>query len=183
MAERSEDVASAHTTVGASKEATEVLTAQLTRIAQSTSMEKDGYEVDLADDNIYKWHVRLANFDPTVNLATDIAMYESAMGRDHVLLEVIFPPQYPSRPPFIRVVYPRFHQWTGHITVGGSICVEDLTMTGWKPDYDLSCFFVMVRNLLMEGGALVNMDNLSDYSEEEARAAFVRVAGQHGWEV
>ena len=33
----------------------------------------------------------------------------------------------------------------------------------------------------MEGGALVDVDNLSEYSQEEAMAAFMRVAAQHGW--
>jgi hypothetical protein len=28
------------------------------------------------------------------------------------------PQEYPNMPPFIRVVYPRFHQYTGHITIG-----------------------------------------------------------------
>eukprot|EP01094_Clydonella_sp_ATCC50884_P008778 TRINITY_DN1832_c0_g2_i1.p1 TRINITY_DN1832_c0_g2~~TRINITY_DN1832_c0_g2_i1.p1 ORF type:complete len:173 (-),score=52.05 TRINITY_DN1832_c0_g2_i1:168-686(-) len=167
---------------GTSKNATEALTQQLTTILERTSMEKDGFEVTLQEENIYKWHVKLGNFEG-VQLAADIQMYNDVMGRDHVLLEVVFPSSYPERPPFIRVVYPRFHQWTGHITIGGSICVRDLTMTGWQQDYDLSCFFVMVRNLLMEGGALLNMDDLSDYSEEEARAAFQRVAKQHGWDV
>jgi len=40
---------------------------------------------------------------------------------------------------------------------------------------------VMVRHLLQEGGALVNMDNLSEYGEHEAREAYTRVARQHGW--
>jgi hypothetical protein len=41
----------------------------------------------------------------------------------------------------------------------------------------------MIRNLLLEGGALVDMDNYAtDYSEQEAREAFDRVARAHGWE-
>lgn len=78
----------------------------------------------------------------------------------------------------MRVVYPQFHQFTGHITVGknlleqlvytkgGAICVKELTLSGWEPGFDLSTFFVMIRNLLLEGSALINMDRaLYDYTE------------------
>lgn len=47
--------------------------------------------------------------------------------------------------------------------------------------FELQTFLVMIRNLLVEGGALIDMDNLSEYSEAEARGAFRRVAMQHGW--
>lgn len=46
------------------------------------------------------------------------------------MMEVVFPGTYPSLPPFMRVVYPRFHQYTGHITIGGSVCIKDLTRSG-----------------------------------------------------
>jgi hypothetical protein len=39
----------------------------------------------------------------------------------------------------------------------------------------------MIRNLLLEGSALINMEDMSDYTETEARQAFARVAKQHGW--
>lgn len=107
--------------------------------------------------------------------------YTEETGRDTVLLEVLFPEDYPTGPPFIRVVYPRFHQYTGHITIGGSLCIQELTRSGWKPDFDLFTFVIMLRNLLVDGGALIDMDSGNEYSEEEARAAFVRVAQAHGW--
>jgi ubiquitin-conjugating enzyme E2 Q len=48
-----------------------------------------------------------------------------------VLLEIRFPPDFPWQPPFIRVVAPRFAFHTGHVTVGGSICMELLT-SAWS---------------------------------------------------
>lgn len=35
-------------------------------------------------------------------------------------------------PPFVRVVRPRFQFRTGHVTIGGSICMELLTLSGWN---------------------------------------------------
>jgi ubiquitin-conjugating enzyme E2 Q len=97
-------------------------------------------------------------------------------------MELIFQADFPHSPPFMRVIYPRFHQYTGHITIGGSICVKELTRSGWNPQVELAPLIIMVRNLLLEGGALIDMDNLSDYSEWEAKDAFTRVAMAHGWQ-
>ena len=38
-------------------------------------------------------------------------------GVDHILMEVLFPTGYPTDPPFVRVVYPRFSYHTGHVSV------------------------------------------------------------------
>lgn len=95
---------------------------------------------------------------------------------------MIFPSDFPDSPPFIRIVYPRFHQYTGHITIGGSICVKELTRSGWERSVDVFALFIFLRNLLVEGGALIDMtDPKCEYSEEEAREAFKRVAAAHGW--
>lgn len=164
------------------KAATERLLKELKELRQP-HVTKDGYSVAPVEDNIYKWHVKLFGWDDDAQIKQDLTLYESLTQRDHVLLEVIFPKEYPNMPPFIRVVYPRFHQYTGHITIGGSICVKDLTRSGWSAEFQLQPFFVMIRNLLLEGGALVDMDNYAtDYSEQEAREAFDRVARAHGWE-
>jgi hypothetical protein len=46
---------------------------------------------------------------------------------------------YPTEPFRLRVVYPRCVQYSGHVTVGGSICIEALTLSGgpggWQPSY------------------------------------------------
>jgi hypothetical protein len=41
----------------------------------------------------------------------------------------------------------------------------------------------MIRDLLLAGSALINMDNLADYTETEAQEAFNRVARAHGWQL
>jgi len=173
---------SAFTPTVASKTATEHLRKELEAILKSPPYGKDGYTVDVVDDNIYKWHVKLHSFEAPTQIHEDLFLYEGATGRGHVLLEVLFPHDFPASPPFIRVVYPRFHQYTGHITIGGSICIHDLTRSGWNPENHMATFFVLVRNLLVEGFALIDMDSVGfDYTEAEARAAFDRVARQHGW--
>jgi len=162
------------------KEATEHLSKELQGILKTDSA-KDGFSIELIDDNLFKWNIYLFNFDENTQIKEDLQIFKEATGKDKVLLEVTFPFHYPAGPPFIRVVYPRFHQYTGHITIGGSVCIKDLTSSGWNSKYELFPFIIMMRNLLLEGGALIDMDNLSEYTEQEASEAFNRVARQHGW--
>ena len=73
-----------------------------------------------------------------------------------VEMEMKFPKDYPMSPPFVRIVRPRFQfltgkrlslmdplhlllslSYTGHVTVGGSICMQMLTRSGWSPSNDI----------------------------------------------
>jgi ubiquitin-conjugating enzyme E2 Q len=78
--------------------------------------------------------------------------------------EVIFSDNFPFDPPFIRVVFPRFAFRTGHITVGGSICMESLTPSGWSSARSLESYFVEVLSLLNAGDARLDLVNLIPYS-------------------
>ena len=84
----------------------------------------------------------------------------------------------------MRVIRPRFAFHTGHVTVGGSICMEALTSSGWTPEYSMEGVLMLVRQAMVDGGA--KLDILRPhipYSEQEARSAFMRVARDHGWKV
>ena len=82
----------------------------------------------------------------------------------------------------MRVVSPRFAFHTGHVTVGGSICMELLTSTGWSADYSIDSLLVLVRQTMLDGGGKLDTRLAHvPYDEAEARNAFQRVARQHGW--
>ena len=49
-----------------------------------------------------------------------------------ILLSVRFPSSFPTAPPYVRVIRPRFVFRTGHVTIGGSICTEMLTNQGYR---------------------------------------------------
>ena len=101
-----------------------------------------------------------------------------------VVLELRFPNTYPADPPFARVVRPRFQQWTGHVTIGGSICTAALTRSEWKPDISASALLLSLHRNIIDGqGRLLNSPNEPDYSFAEAREAFNRVARDHGWQI
>ncbi len=71
--------------------------------------------------------------------------------------EVIFPENYPHEPFFVRVVFPRFAFRTGHVTVGGSICMESLTPTGWVSTRSLESNLVEILSLLNAGNARLDL--------------------------
>jgi ubiquitin-conjugating enzyme E2 Q len=178
---RTSNVSSIQAPNAPTKEATEYLSKEMVRILQQDTI-KDGYKIEPIEDNIFKWNVFLINFDNETQIAKDLNLYAQETGKNNVRLEVVFPFNFPFLPPFIRIVYPRFHQYTGHVTIGGSICIKDLTIAGWNSKNDLTSFFIMIRNLLLEGFALIDMDNLTEYTEVEAVEAFNRVAKAHGWQ-
>lgn len=94
---------------------------------------------------------------------------------------MIFSDSYPHDPPFVRVVFPRFAFRTGHVTVGGSICIESLTPTGWSSARSLESYFVEVISLINAGNARLDLNNMQPYTLHEAKDAFNRVARDHGW--
>ncbi|KAJ3027161.1 hypothetical protein HK097_006221 [Rhizophlyctis rosea] len=104
-----------------------------------------GWVVDLEGiSNLYQWTVRLTDFEETLPLQMD--MREKGIADQGVVLEVRFGPDFPTTPPYIRVMRPRLLQFVngggGHVTAGGSICLEILTSTGWKKDYSLPSIFL-----------------------------------------
>lgn len=149
-----------------------------------TQPEKNGYTVAPIDDNLYKWELKMFNFDKTDPLGKDLEKLGSGIFRKdkpHVLFNITFPKNYPFSPPYIRILRPRFQFHTGHVTLGGSVCMEVLTNKGWSPQCSLESIIMSIRAQLIEGGARLDFSNKHDYTEQEAREAFDRMVQTHGW--
>ncbi len=71
---------------------------------------------------------------------------------------------------------------TGHVTIGGSICMELLTTSGWRPANSIESIFVQIRCEMMAGGARLDPDNTTPYTEHEAKEAYFRMATKYNWE-
>jgi len=165
-----------------SKAATERLIKDLNQIMKGEG-EKFGYSAEPVEDNLYLWEVHLFGFEKGTGLEKDLKEWskKNSSKQDFVKLSVKFPKDYPFTPPFVRVISPRFKFHTGHVTVGGSICMELLTTSGWRPINDIESILVQIRAEMVEGGARLDFANTAEYSEYEAQEAFTRVAQQHGW--
>jgi len=131
-------------------------------------------EASKSMENLYRWEVRLNDFDG--ELGKDLQKLQ----KKYVELEMRFSKDYPFAPPFVRVVRPRFKFQTGHVTMGGSICMELLTNSGWRSTNDIESILIQIRAEMQGGGARIENEN--GYNENEAWEAFYRAAVNHGWD-
>jgi len=138
---------------------------------------------DTGLENLYFWNVKLFGFDKGSELGKDMDSFKKKTGQEYILLELRFSKDYPFAPPFVRVVRPRFAFRTGHVTVGGSICMELLTNSGWNSTNDIESILIQIRAEMLGGGARLDpgMSNTYEYTEQEAWDAFFRAAQTHGW--
>lgn len=130
---------------------------------------------------ISSWEVRINKFDPKDEIANDIKRYKKMTGKDYIKMHVSFPPDYPMHPPFVRVVEPRFQFHTGRVTVGGSLCTDVLTMESWNPMYDIQSLILNIISVMLDAKPKIDFNNMTPYSLEEAKNAYIRVASDHGW--
>jgi len=169
--------------------ATRLILREYKRLASlQASGKADGICVDIPDDaNVYRWRALLTPPADTP-LAKELRTHAEATGAHAeaaaVTLEIIFTEAFPMAPPFVRVVSPRFAFHSGHVTIGGSICMELLTNSGWSPAFTIESVLVQIRVALVEGeGRLDRTRAHIPYELAEAREAFRRVAAGHGWNV
>mmetsp|Transcript_95394 Transcript_95394/g.270015 ORF Transcript_95394/g.270015 Transcript_95394/m.270015 type:complete len:340 (-) Transcript_95394:105-1124(-) len=142
--------------------------------------------IEMVDDSLYRWSVQMHadGFPEGCELKKELRRFASqhATGAAAVVMDVSFPDSFPMQPPFIRVVRPRFQMHTGHITVGGSVCMQLLTPSGWLPSVSLENVFVSIRSEMIEGDGRIDFASChKDYSVSEAKEAFNRVARRYGW--
>ena len=121
-------------------------------------------------DNLFLWNVELSDFPKGTPFYKDLESYAKRTNRKPVIeIEMKFPKDYPMNPPFVRVIRPRFQFLTGkestssnltvggiqivicaictcictgHVTIGGSICMQMLTRSGWTPSNDIEVQYV-----------------------------------------
>ncbi|KAJ7187359.1 hypothetical protein C8R46DRAFT_880049 [Mycena filopes] len=141
---------------------------------------------DLVGDNLFQWIVEMHSFDETLPIAKDLKREKI----NSIIFEIRFPSTYPIGPPFFRIITPRFlpfiHGGGGHVTGGGSICMDLLTSDGWLPSYSISAVLMQIKlaisNLDPRPARLASNWN-SPYAVSEALAGFKRAAATHNWTV
>lgn len=103
------------------------------------------FTVELVDDNLYEWHVKLYGLDPESDLWRDLR----DAGTSYVLLGITFPKNFPFAPPFMRVVSPRIEK--GFVMEGGAICMELLTPAGWASAYTVEAIVMQFAASVVKG--------------------------------
>lgn len=148
------------------------------------SGQKYGYEAKPRGNNLFKWDVKLVNIPTDTVLGKDLQKYAVKHKKEPAIhMEMHFPADYPYSPPFLRVTEPRFRFLTGHVTIGGSICLEMLTKSGWRPCNDIEGILVDVRSIILsdDKASLDPKHPDKPYTEAEARDAFNRMVARYGW--
>lgn len=91
---------------GSSVQATDRLMKELRDIYRSDTFKKNMYSIELVNDSIYEWNIRLMSVDPDSPLHNDLLLLKEKEGKDSILLNIMFKETYPFEPPFVRVVHP-----------------------------------------------------------------------------
>lgn len=136
--------------------------------------------------NLFQWIVEFHSFDPSLPLAKDM----KSQGVTSIVFEFRFGRDYPMSPPFVRVIRPRFLPFMqgggGHVTIGGAMCMELLTASGWSPANSMESVLLQVQLALCsldpKPARLVSGPS-GDYGVGEAIEAFIRAARTHNWAV
>ncbi|KAJ3806036.1 hypothetical protein F5876DRAFT_91236 [Lentinula aff. lateritia] len=137
-------------------------------------------------DNLFQWIVELHSFDENLPIAKDM----KAKNLNSVIFEIRFPPDYPISPPFFRIITPRFlpfiHGGGGHVTGGGSICMDLLTSSGWLPSYNIASVLLQIKLAISNPDprpARLALNWNTPYGILEALQGYKRAASAHNWTV
>ena len=140
-----------------------------------------GFRVELIkEDNLDVWKILIpkSGFEGNLNIQKDMEKYNIK----EVELEFRFNENYPVQPPFVRIVSPRFIYRTGHITLGGSICMELLTNQGWDVSTSVSTVITYIKSAIMDGEGQIDPSNYHEiYNMNEAVDSYNRMLKSHGW--
>lgn len=166
-----------------SVQATDRLMKELREVYKSDSFKSGVFTVELVDDSLYEWHVKLSIVDPDSPLHTDLLQMKDK-GKDHILLHISYKDNYPFAPPFVRIVYPVLTG--GYVLNGGAICMELLTKQGWSSAYTIEALIMQIAATLVKGKARVSLakNGHTHYSYQKALATFKSLSQIHeknGW--
>ncbi|XP_051021960.1 ubiquitin-conjugating enzyme E2 Q2-like [Acomys russatus] len=170
-------------TVSGSVQTSNRLMKELREIYRSQSYISGTYSVELINNNLYNWHVKLKKVDPDSPLYSDLQFLKEKEGIDYILLNFSFRDNFPFDPPFVRVESPSLHG--GHVLNGGSLCMELLTKQGWSSACSIESVIIHISATLAKGRARALFRAHKDqYNQETAEKSFKAAVHMHekaGW--
>ncbi|KAA0185584.1 Ubiquitin-conjugating enzyme UBE2Q [Fasciolopsis buskii] len=130
---------------------------ELRDIYRSESYKQGVFTVEMQDDSLYDWKVKLYKVDQDSELSKDLqALSNHPSLEDHIGLQFLFKDTYPYEPPFVRIIYPIIEK--GYVQAGGAICMELLTKQGWSSAYDIESVIMQLAATLVKGCARINFN-------------------------
>ncbi|XP_066491180.1 ubiquitin-conjugating enzyme E2 Q2 isoform X1 [Tiliqua scincoides] len=172
--------------VSGSVQASDRLMKELRDIYRSQSYKTGIYSVELVNDSLYEWHVKLLKVDPDSPLHSDLQVLKEKEGVEYILLNFSFKDNFPFDPPFVRVVSPVLTG--GYVLGGGALCMELLTKQGWSSAYSTESVIMQINATLVKGKARVQFGaNKNQYNLARAQQSYKSLVqlheknGMYGW--
>ncbi|KXT00322.1 hypothetical protein AC578_6467 [Pseudocercospora eumusae] len=159
----------------------------LAKVQESTPLAELGWYIDVDKiENAYQWIVELHSFHTFEKLPLADDMKKQNI--KSVVLEIRFNKDFPFTPPYVRVVRPQFLGFNqgggGHIVMGGAMCMELLTNTGWSSVSSMESVLMQIRMAIASAPyARLNQGVKIDYGVGEAAEGYMRACATHGWQV
>jgi len=170
-------------TVSGSVQATDRLMKELRDIYKSPSFKSGAYQVELVNDSLYEWNVKIMRVDPDSPLAEDLKKLKEREGKDHILMSFMFKDTFPFDPPFVRMVHPVLRG--GYVLDGGALCMELMTPQGWSSAYTIEAVIMQLSATLVKGKARIKFDApRGTYNLARAQQSFrslVHIHEKNGW--
>jgi ubiquitin-conjugating enzyme E2 Q len=170
-------------TVSGSVQASDRLMKDLRDIYRSEGYKNDTFSVELIEDNLYEWNIRLKKVDPDSQLFKDLKQLQQKEDKDYIELSMTFKETFPFTPPFVRVIYPVISG--GYVLSGGAVCMELLTPQGWSSAYSLEAVILQIAATLVKGKARIQFGTPNCcYSLHRAQQSFrslVEIHEKNGW--
>ncbi|KAM3425033.1 hypothetical protein BST61_g7002 [Cercospora zeina] len=163
----------------------------LQKVQEATPLVDLGWYIDVDKiENAYQWIVELHSFHTIEINGKRLPLSEDMKHRGikSVVLEIRFNKDFPFSPPYVRVIRPHFKTFArgggGHIVMGGAMCMEMLTNTGWSSVLSMESVLMSIRmNIASEPFARLEGGAERDYGAVEGAEGYIRACHTHGWEV
>uniref|UniRef100_A0A8C2C5Y1 Ubiquitin-conjugating enzyme E2Q family member 2 n=1 Tax=Cyprinus carpio TaxID=7962 RepID=A0A8C2C5Y1_CYPCA len=153
--------------VSGSVQASDRLMKELREIYRSQSYKTGIYSVELVNDSLYEWHVKLRTVDPDSPLHSDLA---------GEIIEINGNLLYPAK---------CFFLLSSYVLGGGALCMELLTKQGWSSAYSIESVIMQINATLVKGKARVQFGaNKNQYNLARAQQSYkslVQIHEKNGW--
>uniref|UniRef100_A0A673JVY1 Ubiquitin-conjugating enzyme E2 Q2-like n=1 Tax=Sinocyclocheilus rhinocerous TaxID=307959 RepID=A0A673JVY1_9TELE len=144
--------------VSGSVQASDRLMKELREIYRSQSYKTGIYSVELVNDSLYEWHVKLRTVDPDSPLHSDLQVLKEKEGMDYILLNFSY----------------KSEKFKGL-----------LTKQGWSSAYSIESVIMQINATLVKGKARVQFGaNKNQYNLARAQQSYkslVQIHEKNGW--
>uniref|UniRef100_A0A672MWY0 E2 ubiquitin-conjugating enzyme n=1 Tax=Sinocyclocheilus grahami TaxID=75366 RepID=A0A672MWY0_SINGR len=160
--------------VSGSVQASDRLMKELREIYRSQSYKNGIYSVELVNDSLYEWHVKVRTVDPDSPLHSDLQVLKEKEGMDYILLSFSYKDNFPFDPPFARVVSPVL---SGGLVLVSVVCV---CSQGWSSAYSIESVIMQINATLVKGKARVQFGaNKNQYNLARAQQSYKSLVQIH----